>query len=162
MTDSRHMVSCIGLLCFSFALVLLIKGGLDYQRDSKIVTTECKIIEHRVKPSFCLYKWHSFSGIMRICHRVHQSTAPDGQNITRCRDHLMSPCYASHDEAWDDLAKNPIGTIYPCYYEPDDSKYAFDDRYQWEASLRIGAFLFAVSIVSLFLVVTSKSYAKLE
>lgn len=166
MTDGRHIVSYIGRLCFSFALVLLIKGGLNYQYDCGTITTECKIVKHRVKPSLCLYKWQSCSGIMTVCHFVQHPIKTDNKtdkgNETRCRDRLMSPCYSSHADAWEDLATTSLGMIYPCYYHPDDVGIAFDERYQWEMLCRVGGFLLFVSVMCLILFVTSKSYAKLE
>lgn len=160
MTDDRYVVGWIGRLSFSFAVVLLAKSGLNYYRDSKTIVTRCEIFKHHVRPSFCLYRWTSFSGILGVCHVVHEWTKADGETTTWCQVRLMSPCYSSLDQAWEDLAKDPIGTIYPCYYQSDDSKYTFDHRYQWEIPFRIGAFLFFVSMISFVLVVTSKSYAK--
>lgn len=164
MTPSRYILSWIAQLTFALSVVLFAKAGINYYRDSMTVSTRCEIVKHHVNPSVmtCLYPLNTYRGVFGVCHVVHEWTKPNGDTTTWCQGRLISSCYSSHDEAWQDMLNYPLGKVYPCYYWRDEVKLSFDERYEWRSSLIVGAVSLFISIVSAIALRTSRPKAKVE
>ncbi len=160
--NGRYIVGCIARLSFAIAVISLGKAAFNYAHDSSTIATECEVIRHEVESGFCLYNFNSYMAVSTVCHVVHEWTDSYNESLSWCRGYVISGCYYTREAAWEALAKRPIGSVYPCYYQTDWVKYAFNDRFEWQLWMRVGAFAFYISVLSFILIFTSKATVKVK